>query len=64
MRAANSLKEMRQRAEAADAKAITPEQAAVIAAAKNWAANQRGWLKPVDEALAEAVDALRAQEGE
>ena len=42
---------------------LTPAQAAVIAAAKNWAANQRGWLKPLDETLAQAVDTLRAQEG-
>jgi len=38
--------------------------AAVIEAAKAWATNQRGWLKPLDEALAEAVDALRALEGD
>ena len=37
---------------------------AVIEAAKAWATNQRGWLKPLDEALAEAVDALRALEGD
>jgi hypothetical protein len=37
---------------------------AVVEAAKAWATNQRGWLKPLDEALAEAVDALRAREGD
>jgi hypothetical protein len=37
-------------------------EAAVIEAARAWATNQRGWLKPLDEALAEAVDALRALE--
>jgi hypothetical protein len=36
----------------------------VIAAAKAWATDQRGWLKPLDEALAEAVAALRAVEGD
>lgn len=37
---------------------------AVIEAAKAWTANQRGWLKPLDEALAQAVDTLREQEAE
>ena len=36
---------------------------AVIEAAKAWATNQRGWLKPLDEALAEAVTALRGLHG-
>jgi len=43
---------------------LAPAQAAVIEAAKAWATNQRGWLKPLDEALAEAVDALRALGGD
>ena len=37
---------------------------AVIEAAKAWTTDQRGWLKPLDEALAQAVDTLRELEGE
>ena len=48
---------------AATLRAHKDAEQAVIAAAKNWAADQRGWLKPLDETLAQAVDTLRAQEG-
>ena len=43
---------------------LTPAHAAVIEAAKAWTTDQRGWLKPLDEALAQAVDTLRELEGE
>lgn len=43
---------------------LTPAHAAVIEAAKAWATDQRGWLKPLDEALAQAVDTLRELEAE
>jgi hypothetical protein len=32
----------------------------VVEAAKAWKADQRGWLKPLDEALCQAVDDYRA----
>jgi len=47
---------------AAAQRAHRDAERAVVEAAKAWATNQRGWLKPLDEALAEAVDALRAIE--
>jgi hypothetical protein len=50
---------------AAAQRAHRDAERAVIEAAKAWATNQRGWLKPLaDEALAEAVTALRALEGD